>query len=89
MNEFAILSINYIAVSIQYYINQATMLCFICTDANVPRSDMKELLEINAHTTFNAISVDGDTSTNDTVMLLANGKSNVYDKTLYRFKYSD
>jgi glutamate N-acetyltransferase / amino-acid N-acetyltransferase len=64
--------------------NLATMLCFICTDANVPRSDMKKLLEVNAQTTFNAISVDGDTSTNDTVMLLANGKSNVYDKIAFQ-----
>ncbi|MGK0255964.1 MAG: glutamate N-acetyltransferase/amino-acid N-acetyltransferase [Arcobacteraceae bacterium] len=64
--------------------NLATMLCFICTDANIPKNDMKELLEINAQTTFNAISVDGDTSTNDTVMLLANGKSNVYDKTAFQ-----
>lgn len=64
--------------------NLATMLCFICTDANIPKSDMKELLEVNAQTTFNAISVDGDTSTNDTVMLLSNGKSNVYDKTAFQ-----
>jgi len=64
--------------------NLATMLCFICTDASIPKADMKELLEINSHTTFNAISVDGDTSTNDTVMLLSNGKSNTYDKTAFQ-----
>jgi len=64
--------------------NLATMLCFICTDANVPKVDMKELLEVNSHTTFNAISVDGDTSTNDTVMLLSNGKSNTYDKVAFQ-----
>jgi len=64
--------------------NLATMLCFICTDAAVPKEDMKELLELNSHTTFNAISVDGDTSTNDTVMLLANKKSNTYDKDAFR-----
>ena len=63
--------------------NLATMLCFICTDANIPSSDMKELLQINSKTTFNAISVDGDTSTNDTVLLLANKKSNVYDKIAF------
>jgi len=63
--------------------NLATMLCFICTDANVPVEDMKEALEINSKTTFNAISVDGDTSTNDTVMLLANKKSNAYDKEAF------
>ena len=63
--------------------NLATMLCFVCTDANVPNEDMKEALEINSHSTFNAISVDGDTSTNDTVMLLSNGKSNAYDKEAF------
>lgn len=64
--------------------NLATMLCFICTDAAVPKEHMKELLEENSHTTFNAISVDGDTSTNDTVLLLANKKSNVYDKEAFK-----
>ncbi|QKF59833.1 bifunctional glutamate N-acetyltransferase/amino-acid acetyltransferase ArgJ [Aliarcobacter lanthieri] len=64
--------------------NLATMLCFICTDANAPYKDIKEALDINSHTTFNAISVDGDTSTNDTVMVLANGKSNAYDKEAFK-----
>ncbi|HIP13626.1 MAG TPA: bifunctional glutamate N-acetyltransferase/amino-acid acetyltransferase ArgJ [Arcobacter sp.] len=64
--------------------NLATMLCFICTDAAVPKADMKELLEQNTKTTFNAISVDGDTSTNDTVMLLSNGKSNTYNKDAFK-----
>ncbi|XOB61291.1 bifunctional glutamate N-acetyltransferase/amino-acid acetyltransferase ArgJ [Campylobacterota bacterium DY0563] len=64
--------------------NLATMLCFICTDAAIPKEDMKELLEVNSHTTFNAISVDGDTSTNDTVLLLTNRKSNAYDKEAFK-----
>ncbi|RXK12313.1 bifunctional ornithine acetyltransferase/N-acetylglutamate synthase [Halarcobacter mediterraneus] len=64
--------------------NLATMLCFICTDASIPKEDMKELLEVNSHTTFNAISVDGDTSTNDTVLLLANKKSKAYDKEAFK-----
>ena len=64
--------------------NLATMLCFICTDAAIPKSDMKELLNINVHSTFNAISVDGDTSTNDTVLLLANKKSGVYNKEAFK-----
>ncbi|WP_320034548.1 bifunctional glutamate N-acetyltransferase/amino-acid acetyltransferase ArgJ [Halarcobacter sp.] len=64
--------------------NLATMLCFICTDAAIPKEDMKELLEINSHSTFNAISVDGDTSTNDTVLLLTNKKSNAYDKEAFK-----
>ncbi len=63
--------------------NLATMLCFVCTDAAVPQEDMKELLVSNTKTTFNAISVDGDTSTNDTVMLLANKKSESYDKEAF------
>ncbi len=61
----------------------ATMLCFITTDANVPESSMKKLLQKAAHTTFNAISVDGDTSTNDTVMLLCNGASGAYDEEAF------
>ncbi|WP_151949803.1 bifunctional glutamate N-acetyltransferase/amino-acid acetyltransferase ArgJ [Aliarcobacter butzleri] len=64
--------------------NLATMLCFICTDATAPYEDIKEALNINKETTFNAISVDGDTSTNDTVMVLANGKSNAYDKEAFK-----
>jgi glutamate N-acetyltransferase/amino-acid N-acetyltransferase len=63
--------------------NLATMLCFICTDAAVPKEDMKEALDKASHTTFNAISVDGDTSTNDTVLLLSNQQSNVYDKEAF------
>ncbi|MDN5055454.1 bifunctional glutamate N-acetyltransferase/amino-acid acetyltransferase ArgJ [Aliarcobacter butzleri] len=64
--------------------NLATMLCFICTDVAAPYEDIKEALNINKETTFNAISVDGDTSTNDTVMVLANGKSNAYDKEAFK-----
>jgi glutamate N-acetyltransferase / amino-acid N-acetyltransferase len=63
--------------------NLATMLCFICTDAAVPYSDVMEILKVNSETTFNAISVDGDTSTNDTVMVLANGNSKAYDKEAF------
>lgn len=62
----------------------ATMLCFIVTDADVPKEDMKPLLEEVIETTFNAVSVDGDTSTNDTLMLLSSGKSGSYDKTAFK-----
>lgn len=61
----------------------ATMLCFIVTDADIPKSDMKSLLLEASKTTFNAISVDGDTSTNDTVLLLANKKSGSYHKEAF------
>ena len=62
----------------------ATMLCFITTDANIPKQDMDELLNESVKESFNKISVDGDTSTNDTVLLLANHKKSVYDKTAFR-----
>ncbi len=62
----------------------ATMLCFITTDANIPKSDMDELLKEAVEQSFNTISVDGDTSTNDTVMLLANKTSKAYDKEAFK-----
>jgi len=62
----------------------ATMLCFITTDADIPKADMEELLSEATEGSFNRISVDGDTSTNDTVMLLANKISGAYDKEAFR-----
>ncbi len=62
----------------------ATMLCFVITDANIPKSDMDELLIQGTEDSFNRISVDGDTSTNDTVMLLANKESAVYRKEAFK-----
>lgn len=63
----------------------ATMLCFILTDAAIPQSDMDELLKETTKYSFDAVSVDGDTSTNDTLMLLSSGKSGVYDKEAFKF----
>jgi glutamate N-acetyltransferase/amino-acid N-acetyltransferase len=54
--------------------NMATMLAFIFTDANISSTILKGLLLKNVNTTFNAISCDGDTSTNDQVMVFATGK---------------
>ncbi len=61
----------------------ATMLCFIVTDAAVPKEEMRALLQKSVDQSFNTISVDGDTSTNDTVMLLSNRKSSHYDKEAF------
>ena len=61
----------------------ATMLCFIVTDADVPKADMDILLNASTEASFNRISVDGDTSTNDTVMLLANKQSQAYHKEAF------
>jgi glutamate N-acetyltransferase/amino-acid N-acetyltransferase len=54
--------------------NMATMLAFIFTDSSIPSHILKGLLSKNVGTTFNAISVDGDSSTNDSVMIFATGK---------------
>jgi glutamate N-acetyltransferase/amino-acid N-acetyltransferase len=54
--------------------NMATMLAFLTTDAEVPRSVMQEVLRHASDATFNTLNVDGATSTNDTAMLLASGK---------------
>ena len=61
----------------------ATMLCFITTDAAISRETMQPILERVNKTTFNAASVDGDTSTNDTVFIFANGESGVCDTALF------
>jgi glutamate N-acetyltransferase/amino-acid N-acetyltransferase len=57
--------------------NMATMLAFVTTDAGVPRPLLDRALREAVHDTFNAITVDGECSTNDCVMLLANGASGV------------
>ncbi len=53
--------------------NMATMLAFLATDAPVDGAFLQESLSRAVETSFNMISVDGDSSTNDTVLLLANG----------------
>ena len=53
--------------------NMATMLCFIMTDLNVQRKALSKALAKAASGSFNAITVDGDTSPNDSVFILANG----------------
>ena len=53
--------------------NMATMLCFIATDAEVPTDLLKGMLKEAVDESFNMITVDGDTSTNDTVLVFANG----------------
>ncbi len=62
----------------------ATMLCFITTDAMVSNKEMQEILDEVTKTTFNAISVDGDTSTNDTVLLLSNAKSGAFEREAFK-----
>ena len=53
--------------------NMCTMLSFVTTDADISREMLQEALSTVVRDTYNMVSVDGDTSTNDTVLLLANG----------------
>ena len=53
--------------------NMCTMLGFVTTDAAISKEMLQKALSANIKDTFNMVSVDGDTSTNDTVLLLANG----------------
>ena len=55
--------------------NMATMLCFITTDCMIKKELLQKALSEIVNDTFNMISVDGDTSTNDTCLLLANGRA--------------
>ncbi len=57
--------------------DMATMLGFVATDAAVPRCVLQKLLEEVADESFNSITVDGDTSTNDSFMLIATGATGV------------
>jgi glutamate N-acetyltransferase/amino-acid N-acetyltransferase len=55
--------------------NMATMLSFVFTDANITQTELNETLRQVVDTTFNRITVDGDTSTNDMVLVMANGSA--------------
>tara|TARA_B100001123_G_C15275771_1_gene1012114 strand:- start:666 stop:1970 length:1305 start_codon:yes stop_codon:yes gene_type:complete len=72
--------------------NMATMLSFIFTDANIPSVFLKSILKKITATTFNSITVDSDTSTNDMVAVFATGKAknskiyNILDPKLQDFE---
>jgi len=55
--------------------DMATMLCFVCTDARVAPDLLRSTLTAAVDRSFNRMTIDGDTSTNDTVLLMANGAS--------------
>jgi glutamate N-acetyltransferase/amino-acid N-acetyltransferase len=70
--------------------NMATMLGFVTTDAGVPKPLLDRALRDAVHDTFNAITVDGECSTNDCVIVLANGTSGgtVDDSSYEAFAYA-
>ncbi|CAN2041569.1 Glutamate N-acetyltransferase / Amino-acid acetyltransferase [Candidatus Magnetomoraceae bacterium gMMP-15] len=55
--------------------DMATMLCFVCTDVKASQKNLQKALSSSVDSSFNIITVDGDTSTNDTILLMANGLS--------------
>jgi len=57
--------------------DMATMLCYVMTDAEIDENEIKNFLIKAVNKSFNKITVDGDTSTNDTVLFMANGLSGV------------
>ena len=66
--------------------NMATLLGFLTTDANVTPAYLKKSLQEAAAVSFNMISVDGDTSPSDTLLILANGMAKT--ETNYRQEFS-
>jgi glutamate N-acetyltransferase / amino-acid N-acetyltransferase len=72
------------------YPNMATTLGYVFTDANLSSNILKKLLKKNIETTFNAISCDGDTSTNDMVSIFSTGKAkNLLIKNINDSKLKD
>ena len=69
--------------------NMATMLGFVATDAAVPAGLLQELLQEVADESFNSITVDGDTSTNDSFMLVATGASGAKVESRSSSGYAD
>jgi len=67
--------------------DMATMLCFICTDIDADHELLKNLLDKAARRSFNRITIDGDTSTNDTVIIMANGFSGAVIKSSEHIDY--
>lgn len=57
--------------------NMATMLGYLATDVGIAQSDLDELIKTLANASFNSITIDGDTSTNDSFIVMASGQSGV------------
>ncbi len=74
--------------------DMATMLCFIATDAMIAVDDLQSALKRSVNVSFNRITIDGDTSTNDTAIIMANGASGAVvqspgDKESFRKQLDD
>lgn len=69
--------------------NMATMLVYILTDAKIPSSVLKTCLHNSVHKTFNMLSIDSDTSTSDTAVLMANGCSKAIGESTFQRMLDD
>ncbi|GAB1255721.1 bifunctional glutamate N-acetyltransferase/amino-acid acetyltransferase ArgJ [Aurantivibrio plasticivorans] len=69
--------------------NMATMLSYFTTDAEIPESALKVMLKRVVNRSFNRISVDSDTSTSDTVVILANGQAGSVDLEAFEEKLAE
>lgn len=69
--------------------NMATMLAFLTTDADLEPHEMTAMLREAVDASFNRLNVDGATSTNDTVFLLANGRAGAVDKVEFQAALTD
>ena len=67
--------------------DMATMLCFICTDIDADHELLNNFLNKAVQRSFNRITIDGDTSTNDTVIVMANGLSGAVIKSSEQIEY--
>ena len=64
--------------------NMATMLCYIVTDVSLQNTNYYDVLKHSVDKSFNCISIDSDTSTSDTVVLMASGKAGVADAAIFQ-----
>lgn len=69
--------------------NMATMLSYILTDAKIEPADLQSMLRKAVDVSFNSVSVDGDTSTSDTVAMLANGLAGSVDSAEFQAALTD
>lgn len=67
--------------------NMATLLCFLCTDIQATADQLRQALLYGTEHSFNRITIDGDTSTNDTALILANGLSGATIQTNADLQY--
>lgn len=66
--------------------NMATMLCYIMTDATIPKDKLQTMLSVSVNKSFNSISVDGDESTSDTTVLVSSAKVDTPEELHDEFK---